>query len=295
MEPKASVVLVNYNGYKDTVDCLKSLSRVDYDNFDVIVVDNASTELPTKDEMAYIKSQALFLPVQHNLGFSGGNNIGIEQAIKNGAAYVLLLNNDTTVEPDFLKNMVEAAKNGRDVGIVTGKIRFFSRPDYIWFGGGYFDNRDGKIGHERYNIKDNEQFNSPVRNISFASGCLMLIPIGAVQKVGLLEEKYFLYSEDTDYCCRIRKAGLNILFCEKAVIYHKVSASTGKNSDSMTYYTTRNKLYIARDFTTNRYSAYARITLQLLKDVIRGRKRLSPIVGGYRSFFKNEVGMMPKN
>lgn len=136
---------------------------------------------------------------------------------------------------------------------------------------------------------------SPVRNISFASGCLMLIPIGAVQKVGLLEEKYFLYSEDTDYCCRIRKAGLNILFCEKAVIYHKVSASTGKNSDSMTYYTTRNKLYIARDFTTNRYSAYARITLQLLKDVIRGRKRLSPIVGGYRSFFKNEVGMMPKN
>ena len=143
MEPKVSVVLVNYNGYKDTVDCLKSLSRVDYDNFDVIVVDNASTELPTKDEMAYIKSQALFLPVQHNLGFSGGNNIGIEQAIKNGAAYVLLLNNDTTVEPDFLKNMVEAAKNGRDVGIVTGKIRFFSRPDYIWFGGGYFDNRDG--------------------------------------------------------------------------------------------------------------------------------------------------------
>ena len=97
MEPKVSVVLVNYNGYKDTVDCLKSLSRVDYDNFDVIVVDNASTELPTKDEMAYIKSQALFLPVQHNLGFSGGNNIGIEQAIKNGAAYVLLLNNDTTV------------------------------------------------------------------------------------------------------------------------------------------------------------------------------------------------------
>lgn len=101
--------------------------------------------------------------------------------------------------------------------------------------------------------------------------------------------------EDTDYCCRIRRAGLNILFCEKAVIYHKVSASTGKNSDSMTYYTTRNKLYIARDFTTNRYSAYARITLQLLKDVIRGRKRLSPIVGGYRSFFKNEVGRMPKN
>lgn len=295
MEPKVSVILVNYNGYTDTVECLKSLSHVDYDNYDVVVVDNASTEPPEKEEIDYIKSHALFLPIQRNLGFSGGNNIGIEQAIKHGADYVLLLNNDTTVEPDFLKNLVQAAINGVDVGIVTGKIRFFERPDYIWFGGGYFDDRDGKIGHERYNIKDSEQIDSTVRSISFASGCMMLIPTIVIEKVGLLEEKYFLYSEDTDYCCRVRQAGLDILFCENAVIYHKVSASTGRNSDSMVYYTTRNKLYIARDFTKNQYSACARITIQLLKDVVRGRKRLPPIVRGYRSFFRNEVGMMKKN
>lgn len=294
MSAKVTIVLVNYNGFEDTKDCLCSLQNLNYSDWDVVVVDNCSSEIPSPETLEYIKTNATLIRLEENLGFSGGNNVGIRYAIEAKADYILLLNNDTTVESDFLRILVDAAEKNTDVGIVSGKIKFYSRPQYIWFGGGYFDFSDGTIGHERYNELDIEQGNI-VRDITFATGCLMLIPVDVIRMVGFMEEKYFLYSEDTDYCCRVLRNNLRILFCEKAVIYHKVSASTGKNSNLSSYYTVRNKLYIIRSYVDNKTKAYTKMLLSIVKDVLKKRKNIKPVLKAVVDFINSETGMKKIN
>lgn len=289
MKPKVYVVLVNYNGFLDTKECIESLSNITYENYEIIVVDNASTVEVDEETLSFIKEKAVYIESDTNIGFSGGNNIGIEHALKNGADYILLLNNDTAVEPDFLDVLVSNSIEAPNAGIVGGKIKYYSNPNMIWFGGGFFDRDTGKIGHERYNEVDLKSTNT-IRSISFMTGCLMLIPVKIIQEVGKLEEKYFLYSEDTDYCCRVMDAGYDLLFCEDAVIYHKINASTGKSSNLMTYYTTRNKLFIARDFTTRPLKIYFDLSVQFIKDWLRRRKHMKPIISAYIDFIKNKSG-----
>ncbi len=289
MEPKVSIVLVNYNGFEDTKDCLKSLLNIYYNNFEVIVVDNGSAKCSSDDTLSFIKENSVYIESGKNLGFSGGNNIGIHYAMEHGADYILLLNNDTEVEPDFLQIMVETAESENNVGIVGGKIRFFKHPDRLWFGGGHFNLDTGEIAHERYNEID--KIAEPrVRDISFMTGCLMLIPAEVIRNVGCLEEKYFLYAEDTDYCCRILKSGLRIIFCEDAVIYHKVNASTGKSTGLMTYYLVRNNLMVIKAYTHHPLKISLKLTWRTFKDIVRGRKQLKPVLAGYLDFFRNRAG-----
>lgn len=290
MSEKVTIVLVNYNGFEDTRDCLCSLQRINYSDWNVVVVDNCSSEIPSIETLEYIKKNSTFIQLDENLGFSGGNNVGIRYAIEAQSDYVLLLNNDTTVESDFLRILVDVAETNAEVGIVTGKIKFYSRPQYIWFGGGYFNPSDGTIGHYRYNELDIE-YDEVLRDITFATGCLMLMPVEVIRNVGFMEEKYFLYSEDTDYSCRILQNNLRILFCEKAVIYHKVSASTGKNSNLSSYYTVRNKLYIIKKYVDNKTKAYAKMMLSIVRDILKGRKNIKPVLKAVVDFANSKVGM----
>ena len=119
---RVGIILVNYNGYEDTVECLKSLCKIKYKSFVVIVVDNASTKTPTDNQIEYIRNHSIYYRTDSNLGFSGGNNVGIKIAKKNDCSFVLLLNNDTTVEPDFLDELMSAQSTHKNTGIVTGKI-----------------------------------------------------------------------------------------------------------------------------------------------------------------------------
>lgn len=237
-QKKVSIILLNYKGYQDTKECINSLKEIDYKNFNIIVVDNesgdGSLEKLQKDFVSTAGVELYFIPSGKNGGFAYGNNIGIKYALENGSDYVVLLNNDTLVEKDFLNILVEEAENHKDAGVVTGKILYESKRDSVWFGGGEINWNRFYGFHSHYEDE---------RYITFSTGCLMLIRKEALQKVGLLPEEYFMYYEDVDFCAMLQDAGFKIYYTPRSIIYHKVSASTGgEESPFAVYLNTKNRL-----------------------------------------------------
>lgn len=246
-QPLVFIILLNYNGYKDTIECIESLEKIIYKNYKIIVVDNASTDESEKILKCKFPKH-IFIQTGKNLGFAGGNNIGIKYAIDNGAEYVLLLNNDTVVKIDFLEYLIKAHIEGDNVGISIGKIYYHSEPNKIWYAGGYISKFRGNAYHIGIDEIDVGKYDK-TKYIDFATGCTQLISVKAIKDVGFMEEDYFLYYEDTDYCCKFSRNGYKIVYEPKSIIWHKVSSSTGIKSELTEYYVTRNRLiYIHRNF-----------------------------------------------
>ncbi|RRF95917.1 MAG: glycosyltransferase family 2 protein [Lachnospiraceae bacterium] len=284
---KVGIILVNYNGYKDTIECINSLQKISYKNYIVIVIDNASTQIPTDTQAKYLKENSLYYRTARNLGFSGGNNIGIKIAKENNCNFVLLLNNDTTVSPNFLDALMAIQLQYANVGIVTGKINFYYSKDKIWSAGGMYNRNTGVTtqygGYE-------SKLNSSMRRITFATGCLMLIPMEVIDKVGELTETYFLYSEDTDYCQRVLDAGYYIYYCPESIIYHKVSATVGNATPIQERYMMRNNLYMISKYGRVKGIAFLCFFLFTIKEIIRGRKHLKPTLKGLNDFVHRKTG-----
>jgi GT2 family glycosyltransferase len=239
--PKVSIVLLNLNGYRDTRDCLESLQQVQYPNFDVIVVDNGSSD----DSFPRLQKEfpdVKLVRSEENIGFSGGNNLGIESALENGADYVLLLNNDTVVDPNFLSQLVQVGESDPRIGILAPKIFYFSEPKRIWYAGGYVKYMIGACRHLGQDQLDQEGKFSRVEDTEFITGCAMLIKSRLLREIGLLDAKLFIYSEDSDFCMRARNAGNRLVFVPTAMVWHKVSRTCGAASPFTLYLTTRNQL-----------------------------------------------------
>ena len=255
-------IVINYNNYKDTVECVDSLKRTYLQRFKLVIIDNGST-----DESAHMlkkieNDNRVVISSNINIGFSGGNNIGIKYALNNNADFILLLNNDTVVTPEFLSRLLStyyqvSTLQRTDKIILSPKINYFYDKKKIWFCGGTWNSVTGRTTHIGINEEDVGQFKDPFR-VSFLSGCCMLIPAKAIQEVGLMSEDYFLYCEDTDYCLRLMKAGYELWVDPSSLIYHKVNASTGKASDTYTYYSVRNKQYLIDRYIKRFYRPIAR-------------------------------------
>lgn len=290
VNPSVFIVIVNYNGYKDTIECINSLKKIDYENYKIVVVDNNSNDdsvLKMKEKFKETK----IIESSINLGFSGGNNLGIRYAIENKADYVLLLNNDTEVDKNFLKNIIERVKYEKNIGISTGKIKYFDNKNIIWYAGGKFNKYKGNSYHIGLDELDINQYNDE-KKVTFISGCFMLIPIHIFKEVGLLSEEYFLYHEDTDYCCKVMKAGYELFYYGDSVIYHKVSSSTGKNSDLYYYYYTRNRCLLINN---NLWLPFKQIAFlfyfssRMLKIIIKKQER-NIIIQGIKDYKNGIVG-----
>lgn len=246
MLPKISIIILNWNGLQDTLECLESLKKNDYLNYEVVVVDNNSDGEDVRViEQEYGQYVKKIIVNNSNLGFSGGNNVGINFALDDNCDVVLLLNNDTIVEPDFLSKLVETSIRHPDVGILTSRINYYLEKDIIWFAGGHiskvrasgFSYGIGK--HERNYLED--------RYCNFISGCCMYIKREVIERIGLLDENYFLYLEDSDYSYRAHKAGIKMLYASASKIYHKVSATTSKTDSFLVlYFGIRNRLYFSK-------------------------------------------------
>ncbi len=245
-QPRISIVILNWNGVNDTLECIDSLNKITYKNYEIIVVDNNSEFTDTELlKSKLINEKVILIFNDKNLGFSGGNNVGIKEALTNNSDFILLLNNDTIVESDFLARLVDYASADQKVGIAVPKINYYSEPSRIWYAGGFIS----KIRGSGYTIGEGATDDKYTKNkfVSFATGCCMLIKKDVINKVGLLDENYFLYLEDTDYSFRAIKSGFNIYYVSKSIIYHKVNAATAKDNSLLPiYYTLRNRLYFAR-------------------------------------------------
>ncbi len=239
--PNVIIIILNWNGKDDTIECLESLKHVTYPNYAILLVDNGSADGSVKcfreqyPEIEIIENGK-------NLGFAEGNNMGIRRAMERGADYVLLLNNDTVVDPEFLGELVKVGEADKKIGIVGPKIYLYTEPTKIQTVGGeikFYKRKSFNIG---YGQKDNNQFNK-LSEREFVTGCVMLIKINLLRKIGLFDTIYFAYWEDVDLCLRVKKAGYKIFYSPKSRIWHKGLASTGGNLNKKAFcYDVRNSM-----------------------------------------------------
>lgn len=224
-EPRVAVIVVNWNGRDVTLDCLDSLADASYPNAEIIVVDNASSD-GSVEAIRTRFPQVTLLAMPDNLRFAGGNNAGMREALSRGADMVLLLNNDTVVHPEFLTHMVARMEAHPSCGMVAPKILYHDRPDTIWFAGGEISMWTGTMKHIGIRETDRGQYDT-AREISYASGCCVLVRADVIRAIGMLDESYHMYTEDADWSMRVRRAGYAVIYEPAARVWHKVSVSVG--------------------------------------------------------------------
>lgn len=296
--PKVSIIILNWNGWKDTIECLESLYQITYPNYGVIVVDNGSEDGSLEKIKEYaegkieveskfleysrknkpiriieytreeaeagggIEKEIIDLPStkkliiiknERNYGFAGGNNIGIQYALKAlNPDYVLLLNNDTVVDRAFLDELVKVAESDAMIGAVGPLIYYYSNLNMIWtVGGGNIYWNKGQASLIGSHEIDKGQFNEIIE-VDLVSGCTLLAKSELFEKIGYLNPEYFIYWEETDWCVRAHKAGYKLLYAPKAKIWHKISSITKTISGFSEYLLTRNRFWFMKRHATKR-------------------------------------------
>jgi hypothetical protein len=223
--PLVYIIILNWNGRKDTAECLESLQHLTYPNFKTIVVDNGSTD----NSVFFLKEkyrEVDFVENEDNLGFARGNNIGIREAVGRGADYVFLLNNDTLVDKDMLTILIKAAQDNPAVGMLGPKINYYYDKDRIWAAGGKVIFPLALTFHRRGRRQDKLTY-SKIVDVDYQPACALLVKKETIGHIGLLHTSYQVYYEDTDWCLRAKKSGYRVVCVESAKIWHKVSASSG--------------------------------------------------------------------
>lgn len=293
LEPKVSIIIPNWNGEKFIFDCLESLEKVEYGNFSIIVVDNGSNDnsVAILDEKY---SEIIVLRNAENLGFSAACNRGIKYALNAGANFVLLLNNDTVVSPDFLKKIVKAGEKN-EIGIVAPKICFFNHPNVIWCAGGRFVRwrASCKFLHGREN--DRREL-SGIRECDYVTGCAMLIKREVFNDVQFFFEPYFLTVEDVNFCYDAKKFGWKTVVDFDSCIWHKVSSSQkGEFSFSNGYYGTRNRLFFAFKVMKNYFGGvfllFIILPVRIIQWTLEGKYQMvKGIISAIRDFLRGKMG-----
>ena len=292
-DPLVCIIIVNYNGWRDTIDCIESIRCNSYPNYKIIVVDNFST-----DESSSIlnrledNSRIYFIQSNENNGFSAGNNIGIKKAVELGADFFMLLNNDTLVTKDFLTNLIISyKKTGIPSSIFTGLILYEKNRNQIWYAGGSYNKNTALTKHFYMNQTINENELGKME-VSFISGCEMLCPISVIEDVGYMDDDYFLYAEDVDYCCRLSLNGYRLFFEPMSVIFHKVSASTSKISSASQYYSVRNRRLLIKKNMAFPHSLIALIftDIQTIHRLAQGKLTWKCVKSGLLDYYLGKTG-----
>ncbi|ATL48447.1 dTDP-Rha--alpha-D-GlcNAc-pyrophosphate polyprenol alpha-3-L-rhamnosyltransferase [Chitinophaga caeni] len=253
-KPLVSLVTLNFNQTDVTCEFLESTKHLKYLNFETIVVDNGSKVNPTAQIEAGNYPNVKVIVSPENLGFTGGNNLGMRHA---KGDYLFIVNNDTEVTPDLLDRLLEPFFSNPEVGVTCPKIRYFHQPDTIQYAGfnpmNLFTGRQSAIGSKEV---DNGQYNES-RFTCCAHGAAMLVKREVIDKVGMFADKFFIYYEESDWSARIIKAGFKIMYVADALIYHKESITMGKESALKVYFHTRNRiLYMRRNTSAGQLVAF---------------------------------------
>lgn len=272
-----AIIILNWNSYKDTFECLKSLETLNYPSFKIFLVDNNSTD----DSFQKLKEDFLsqtfqldicFIQSNENLGFAGGNNLGIQQANKEGYELFWLLNNDTYVDSNALINLVKTMEEEPKVGIVGSKI-YYSNTNKIWFAGGKISRFLMTPKHIGFGEEDLGQYDKQ-QEVDYITGCSLLFNKKLIDDIGYMCEDYFLYYEETDWNIRARQKGWRILYNPESIVYHKVSMSSGGEKNPaiyIAYYDIRNNfvMVIRNKKFIYRFFAFINMFVKLFKGIIK--------------------------
>lgn len=272
MEHKVGIVLVNYNGEKFQNDCIRTIKQMSYTNYEIIIVDNNSTDNSiklVKDEFDNI----VIIDTGENCGVARGNNIGIRKALELKCEYILLLNNDTEVDKEMLTNMI---KNANENTMVTCKMYFYQPSNMIWYAGGKINWKRATTIHYGEGEVDNGEYNTS-RFVKYTPTCCLLIHKGVFEKVGFMDENYFMYYDDTDFLVRCNNAGIKTWYDSTSKLWHKVSSSSGGSQSKISvYYGDRNRLYFINKFYKNKFGVmtyfYFTRIFKLIKYRIRNKE-----------------------
>jgi GT2 family glycosyltransferase len=328
--PRVYVLLVNYNGWRDTVECLESIFRLEYPDFRVIVCDNGSSDgslerirawaegtqpatpspiaisstvgdTPVRKPIRYVlgdraqaeagtlpdaDAQLVLVRLDENRGFTGGNNVGLRYLQTRGdAGLVWILNNDTVVDPSSLSEMVARLTECPDVAAIGATVFWYDRPERVQVAGG------GRLslwsGFTRVaNVHDRPE-PSPAR-FDFVSGACMLLRLDVLREIGLLDERYFMYSEEVDWCLRMRRAGRQLGYAPRARVWHKGEGSVQRHSDRRDYHTVRSALLLIHKFEPTRLPVAVAwsITRCLIPKLVRRQwRRARPVMTAYHDVF----------
>ena len=224
-DPSVCILVLNWNGADDTIECVRSLKNLTYDNAQTVVIDNGSGD----DSVLRIQSQfegIHIIELEKNLFFGGGNNAGLEWAQRHNFDYVIFLNNDTTVEPDFIEPLLAGFDFSPKVGMVAPVMCYSATPDLIWYGGGSVNLWTGVVEH-RHIRKHVNTLATPAQKTDYITGCCLMMPTQLAGELGGFDLSFQMYGEDVDLSLRTRAIGYDLVFVPESKIYHKVSASVG--------------------------------------------------------------------
>ena len=226
-EARVGIIVLNWNGLEDTRACLQSLLGLNGPHPRIYVVDNGSSDGSADALTREYGERIILIANSQNLLYAGGNNVGMERALKDGCTHVLLLNNDTVVDPAMLGELMKASAEWGDA-ILCPKIYYARDAERLWYAGGTFTIKRARAAHRGIREVDTGQYDR-IEETDWATGCALFAPRRVFETVGLLDESFQLYSEDLDYCLRAKEAGFKVVYVPTAKLWHKVSAAIGGN------------------------------------------------------------------
>ncbi len=236
-QPLVVSVILNTNRRIDTLECLDSLRRNSYSNQKVIVLDNHSTD-GSVAEIRRSYPEVQIIELAENRGYAGNNNVGIEAAMKIGADWIFVLNEDIILHEDCVCSLVALGQSDEKIGVIGPLVYHHDEPEYIQSAGGML-RKNWDTWHIAQNEKDKGQVTAP-RDVDFISGCAIMVRGDVVKRVGGIDERFFYYKEETEWCFRIRRDGWRIVMTPQAKIWHKGVKRDYHPNPSLMYYKTRN-------------------------------------------------------
>ena len=296
MHPKVVIIIVNWNGKQDSLECLRSVQKLTYTNVRVVFVDNGSSDGSVSAVSKTFPDIKIFQN-DRNLGFAEGNNIGIKWALQELADYVFLLNNDTILDSDILEHLVGTGERFPNAGILGPKVYYYDRPQVLYSAGANITYGEFVVRPRGYNQKDVGQYEM-IEEVDFIVGCGLLIKQEVVTSIGLLDTFYFSYFEDVDLCVRARAHGYKVLYVPTAKMWHRTAASTGgDNNPRWTYLMSRSAVLFLKKYGTiwnwTKFFAFviAELCYGILKNLFFRRKKFvnEKIRGLIDGFYQNKV------
>ncbi len=297
--PHVAVLILNWNGKADILRCLSTLPRIQYPNWSATVIDNASTDGSVEAIRQQYPEQRI-LVMEKNLGFCGGNNRGMEDALRRGADYVLLLNNDTELHADLLAELVAVAETDPRIGAVGAKNIQMADHRMVWAAYGELTYGKSLVRVVGWNQPDGPEL-SCVRDAEWLIGNGLMMRRAAIETVGGFDESFFGYHEDVDWCVRARQAGFRLVYNGRAIIYHRGFGASHPDSAlpfPTLYFLGRNGYLFARKHGTPWQCAkfvtlfLADLARLLVRDLIR-RDRIKPYLWVLRGFGDGLLGRLP--